>query len=392
LNDLVFLLPLPPCFPVLRCRESHDFSALDASSVGVEPDSAETDDVDKTGNNWMAIVDPHLLKCTNLDGLIKKRGDVTEEEKKRWETLGCEEKLKQLYVMWQKHSDATKGKCEELRVGAGIEVGVDWGFASTSEKRKWKDMMCDCHYASGWSDSCLHGRPPSVHTTTTAAGIEQAVAARSEDEKLATRASPSVSARFKSLLPGRGGQSEGLPVIAIVLGTTSRGFRWSRLSESPLVKILLASIERTLEAGFEYRVYVGFDAGDLFYDDDDRRADIARWFSKHVQAPAARRNISIKFATLRFLNVLRKPGPIFNFLAASAFADDADFVYRINDDTVGLKSALHPRQKSHVSSTKEPCIALTCHPYHPGRAQRCAKRANMTCGAPDFAPPLQPES
>ena len=31
------------------------------------------------------------------------------------------------------HGAASRSKCEELRVGAGIEVGVDWGFASTSE-------------------------------------------------------------------------------------------------------------------------------------------------------------------------------------------------------------------------------------------------------------------
>ena len=35
-----------------------------------------------------------MLKCTNLDGLIKKRGDVVEDEKTLWAQLGCEEKLK----------------------------------------------------------------------------------------------------------------------------------------------------------------------------------------------------------------------------------------------------------------------------------------------------------
>ena len=36
---------------------------------------------------------------------------------------------------------------------------------------------------------------------------------------------------------------------------------------------------------------------------------------------------------MEFTNVLHKPGPIFNFLAAAAFADGADYVYRVNDDT-----------------------------------------------------------
>jgi hypothetical protein len=264
----------------------------------------------------MAITDPVMLKCTNLDGLIKQRGDVVEEEKALWAAMGCEEKLKGLYTQWKQHSDATSGQCEELREEANIEVGVDWGFATSAVKRKWKELLCDCHYTAGWSDACLHGKPPTVHATTTSAGIERAVAARLEHEKI--------------LLPAAG---EGQAMIAIVLGTTSRGFRWSKLDETPLIKIMLASLERCLEKGFAYRVYAGFDAGDLFYDDDGRRRELAQWFETHISQKAAARGVTTRFATLKFLNVLRKPGPIFNFLTASAFSDGADYVYRINDDT-----------------------------------------------------------
>ncbi|EKX32560.1 hypothetical protein GUITHDRAFT_46116, partial [Guillardia theta CCMP2712] len=123
------------------------------------------------------------------------------------------------------------------------------------------------------------------------------------------------------------------PIIAIILGSTSRGYRWDSLEESPLVMVLLSSLLRTLEQGFEYRMYVGFDAGDLFYDDEKRREELTQWFEKHVSSPAKDKGITARFASVRFLNVLRKPGPIFNFLAAAAFEDGADFVYRINDDT-----------------------------------------------------------
>ena len=47
-----------------------------------------------------------------------------------------------------------------------------------------------------------------------------------------------------------------LPIISVALGSTSRGYRWRELQDSPLVKILLASVPRTLEPGFEYRFYV----------------------------------------------------------------------------------------------------------------------------------------
>lgn len=145
-----------------------------------------------------------------------------------------------------------------------------------------------------------------------------------------TLASEIVRGRFG---PAPTTSSNGNPVIAITLGTTSRGFRWSKLEESPLVRILLASMARTLEQGFDYRIYVGFDAGDLFYDDEARRDELAQWVENTLVRSAAARGINASFASLRFLNVLRKPGPIFNFLTAAAFADGADFVYRINDDT-----------------------------------------------------------
>ena len=62
--------------------------------VGGGTVGGDYEDLDTAGSNWMAITDPEMLKCTNLDGLIKKRGDVVEDEKTLWAQLGCEEKLK----------------------------------------------------------------------------------------------------------------------------------------------------------------------------------------------------------------------------------------------------------------------------------------------------------
>ena len=62
--------------------------------VGGSAAGGDYEDLDRAGSNWMAITDPEMLKCTNLDGLIKKRGDVVEDEKTLWAQLGCEEKLK----------------------------------------------------------------------------------------------------------------------------------------------------------------------------------------------------------------------------------------------------------------------------------------------------------
>jgi hypothetical protein len=92
-------------------------------------------------------------------------------------------------------------------------------------------------YEKGWSDDCLSGDPPDAHNSTTYLGIESAARSRGEDEKI----------RINPAAPS------GLPVIALTVGTTSRGFRWESFDVSPLFGILLPSLLRTLEEGFEFR-------------------------------------------------------------------------------------------------------------------------------------------
>lgn len=272
--------------------------------------------LDTVGQNWVPIKDRDTLRCTNLDGLIKRRGTANDEETKLWETLGCENKLAELYLKWEQSNSKLKTHCDKWKEDYGIDVGIDWGIASDSVMTQWKQFRCDCHYPAGWKDDCLHGLPPTVHESTTPAGIDAAAHARTPEERLASPA-----------------EAQGLPVIAIVLGTTSRGYRWDELTESPLVRIFLSSVARTLDKGFEYRIYAGFDVGDLFYDDDAKLKELHGWFERKVATEAKEKGIVIQLAFVRFLNILRKPGPIFNFLTASAYMDGADYMYRINDDT-----------------------------------------------------------
>jgi hypothetical protein len=82
-----------------------------------------------------------------------------------------------------------------------------------------------------------------------------------------------------------------------------------------------------------YRVYIGYDIGDLFYDDDSNLEEFHARISRDLLVPAQGENIDISVAVMGFWNELKKPGPMFNFLSAAAVADGADYVYRINDDT-----------------------------------------------------------
>ena len=102
--------------------------------------------------------------------------------------------------------------------------------------------------------------------------------------------------------------------------------RWAGLEQSPLFRFLLPSLPATAEAGFEYRVYAAYDAGDLFYDDGMRRSALRGWFNASVADPLRARGVSARLALLRFRNVLRRAQPAVNFAAAAAFADGAEYV------------------------------------------------------------------
>lgn len=124
-------------------------------------------------------------------------------------------------------------------------------------------------------------------------------------------------------------------MVAIVLGATSAKLRFQTLEDNPLFTKLLPSLAPTVEEGYEYWVYVGYDSGDLFYDDAARLRAMNKWFRRNVARACRARQprVVAKLAMLNFTNVLRKPGPVFNFVAAAALDDGADYIFRVNDDT-----------------------------------------------------------
>ena len=123
------------------------------------------------------------------------------------------------------------------------------------------------------------------------------------------------------------------PVVAIVLGATSKKVRFETLETNPLFVHLLPSIEKTAEAGYEYWIVIGYDTGDLFYDDPERIKTLKKWFRRNVAYPLLEDGVIAKVNFIRFDNLLMKPGPVFNMVTASAFADGADYAFRVNDDT-----------------------------------------------------------
>ena len=89
-----------------------------------------------------------------------------------------------------------------------------------------------------------------------------------------------------------------------------------------------------MEPGFEYWVYLLYDEGDEFFDREERLAAVRQWFQQNVVAPLAGRSIDCRLLLTAFNNSLHKPGPAFNYLTHLAYVDGADWLYRINDDTL----------------------------------------------------------
>jgi len=122
-------------------------------------------------------------------------------------------------------------------------------------------------------------------------------------------------------------------VIATIVCITTRSLTINNaFNDLALFKDLLPSFVRTVEEGFEYWFYLGYDKGDPWLDDPDHLNQVRGWFDTHVADTLRKRNIVAKLVLSTWENPYRKPGPAFNHVTGVAYADGATWIYRINDD------------------------------------------------------------
>lgn len=128
------------------------------------------------------------------------------------------------------------------------------------------------------------------------------------------------------------------PIVAILLGATSSKVDAPSPHTMALFTVALRSIAKTVECGFRYTVYVGYDAGDAFYDTHDGQDTLMTWFRDNVQSRLQSRGIVINLVPVRVDNPIHKPGPVFNAIAWRAYEAGATFFFRINDDSMLVTS------------------------------------------------------
>jgi hypothetical protein len=126
------------------------------------------------------------------------------------------------------------------------------------------------------------------------------------------------------------------PHIAIIVGATTRKVVAPSTKNMALFTLSLPSIAKTVECGFRYTVFLGYDAGDAFFDSPTGVETLRAWFQANVRRPLLERGIDIDVTPVRVKNASSKPGPVFNAVALQAQSAAVDFFYRINDDTLML--------------------------------------------------------
>ena len=171
-----------------------------------------------------------------------------------------------------------------------------------------------------------------------------AVAARPPHERLVPGAPTAALAHHDA-----GSGSDTAPVVIAVVTATASSSRVTRVEQLALTRSLLPSLAVTAEPGFEYWVYVAYDAGDSFLDAavgmaagggvglsllgaavGRTGADVLRaWFRKNVQSALAQRGVACELVLLRHVpgaGAAHQPAPAFNFALRAAYEDGADYM------------------------------------------------------------------
>ena len=156
------------------------------------------------------------------------------------------------------------------------------------------------------------------------------------------------------------------PVIGVCLASTSKSMQadsGSGLTGIPLFTVLLPSLAKNMEPGFHYKIYVGVDAGDSFYDNELNEQDVMEWFADSIEPVAHKVGATASMKILIFENENHKPGPAFNHACKTAYDEGADYMYRVNDDS----EFMTPFAKKFVAELHNRCppnigvTGPTCH-------------------------------
>mmetsp|Transcript_13425 Transcript_13425/g.28949 ORF Transcript_13425/g.28949 Transcript_13425/m.28949 type:complete len:531 (+) Transcript_13425:342-1934(+) len=222
----------------------------------------------------------------------------------------------------------SQARCSQLELHHGVRPGQSWGTLPSALQREWAQLDCD--------RKVTHRLPKSTPSKTTDAVTWEAQYLQAQADSLARRSASQRLAAWHSAE-----RMSGAVVMSICVATTSRKIRARSLSDFSLFSFMLPSLSKSLSPAplpsgqrISYSVYIAHDAGDAFFDTLSTRRQIDEWIRTELQLPLVSTGITITGTSIAFANAMRKPGPVFNFMMAAAYEDGADYLYRVNDDTM----------------------------------------------------------
>ena len=105
-----------------------------------------------------------------------------------------------------------------------------------------------------------------------------------------------------------------MPSIAIIIPVCSRGQSYKKIEDIPLLKVFINSISDTLEANFQYEIFLGYDNDDVFYKENINQLS----------------NITKNIYELK--GCQHAPAWAWNELATIAYELKFDYIFQIGDD------------------------------------------------------------
>jgi hypothetical protein len=145
------------------------------------------------------------------------------------------------------------------------------------------------------------------------------------------------------------GSDNPLPVkICLAIPMTSKGTQMAAVTDSPLWSNLFDSFMKSIDwraNKYIFKFYLGFDRADALYDTGDAWSEIREEFrhrasfrmTEQLMTDKAVAEVLEKFLTLKIMHfdhLEGAPTQVVSQLVLSAYVDNFDYFYQVNDDTI----------------------------------------------------------
>ena len=111
--------------------------------------------------------------------------------------------------------------------------------------------------------------------------------------------------------------------INLPVSITTRKTKWTKLSDMALLTTFLPSLLRTIEPGYLYGVYLGYDQGDPLLDRPGVELEMQRLWNTSL--------VSLKM--FRYNDTAHHNVWAVNYISKEAYLDGYDYFFRVNDDS-----------------------------------------------------------